>query len=399
MGKTNMLVIGGLGGVWLVRKYNAAFDPFLENLIEIKAIADVYDKGRVEDPDGLKELLEWIESNRLDKPINSKVKQRLMDDIRSRRIKYYQIDPDEEKLDGIIFNEVDSVDISSPNKFHYSHFQQAFNKNLDIICEKPSVASLIQTRTMDAWLDIKNGKGLKAMCCDHYRYYGCVNFVVDNFDWIINSLGLGKVNKIECKIFENDDFRHDRNQQIILLELSSGGIGLDTGIHPISFAHYINALLHYDECTVRRFKSDDPRIQDDKFGETAMEIEIKVGRGINDEYFSNTCYADIKVAKCVDKPEKYYKLFCENGEVVMDILNKKLLINGFGKELMSSSYPLDAFFGSLHEFCDSRKNGRNPRTSYRDSLKAVEANFLIYSRAGPIEPASNDRPEYNHFKE
>tara|TARA_B100002003_G_C13933615_1_gene453437 strand:- start:11 stop:808 length:798 start_codon:yes stop_codon:yes gene_type:complete len=255
-----------------------------------------------------------------------------------------------------------------------------------MIIEKPIVHSIEDVTKLRRSLTDKDLKGRIIMDAEHYSHYGNVRTYLTEFEKISRDkeqgYGLGKINSIELRIEENEGFASERNRGTIETEKSGGGIWLDTGIHAIAFLRNMGANIDHQSVDAQPYKSNDPQIQSDKYGETGMKVNFNVQPS---KYFSDNCEVSINVAKSCQLQHKRFVMNYENGKIEIDIPKKS--VNGFSKSgvsIFDYCIPGDAFY---YVFEDIRKNimyNQEPMTSVTKAIENLEDVFLIYGSAKPL---------------
>ncbi|MAH06956.1 hypothetical protein CMI38_01755 [Candidatus Pacearchaeota archaeon] len=386
--KIGLHIVGGLGDVCLTRKYNAVCGTDLIGKFDVLSIADVYEEQQIKDNDRLDRLFDTIKKYNIKGKIDPKIETVLKNHLLNS-INYHQLDQDNPELPSSFFDNVnknDVIDISVPNKFHLNLVEQVLKKHGHMIVEKPAVHSMDDVTRLRRSITDMNMNGRIIMDAEHYSHYGNVKHYINDFKRISRDkrqgYGLGKINSIELRIEENEGFASERNRGIIEIKKSGGGIWLDTGIHAIAFLRNIGAIIDHSSVNAQPYKSRDAQIQDNKYGETRMDVSFNIQPS---KYFSDDCNVSINVAKSCELQHKRFVMHYENGRVEIDIPKKS--VNGFNKNgaaIFDHCVPGDAFY---HVFEDMRKNieyNQEPLTSVTKSIENIEDIFLIYGRAKPL---------------
>lgn len=386
--KIGLHVVGGLGDVSLTRKYPALYQSDLTKSFEVCSIADIYDWERVKDEHAIYELLSEIERLRLKGKFNTDVRTIFKNSL-LHSIKYYQLDKDNPRLPKSFFDAIeprDVVDISVPNNLHLPLARQVLDYGGNLLVEKPLCSSLEGALRFRDHISRLNLNGRILTDAEHYSHYGNIKEFYSNFRRFMydngGGFGLGKIRGINLFIEEDEDFSSERNRETINREKSGGGMWLDTGIHALSFLKSIKAVIDHDSVEAHPYKSPDPNIQDEKYGETSMEVSFDV---ISNDYFFHECHAHISIGKGFQRKNKRFVLDYEKGRVELDMSERSLHVfdrNNF--KIFNSTFHKDAFY---HVFDDVRRciqYNEIPFTSISKAIRNVVDVFLIYNKAHPL---------------
>lgn len=386
--KIGLHIIGGLGDVSLTRKYPVIYQTDLTRNFEISSIADVYPRDRVKDESAVTELLREIQENRLKGQFNPEI-QNIFKNALLHSIQYYKLDKDDPKLPQKFFDSItpgDVIDISVPNTLHLPLAIQVLDHNGNLLVEKPLCSSLEDAIKFEKHIFRLNLNERVLTDAEHYSHYGNIKFFYQNFERFshdrLYGFGLGKITSLELSIEEDEDFSSQRNQEIVKIKKSGGGIWLDTGIHAISFLRSIGAEI--DHCTVEAqpYKSSDPRIQGDEYGETSMRTSFDI---IPNDYFFSSCRVDISVGKCFQARKKQFILNYERGKIELDMSKKSLQVfdeNNFSVANFSSDK--DAFYFVFDDLRKCILYRELPFTSITKAIENLKEVFLIYKKANPV---------------
>ncbi len=394
-----MHFFGGLGDVCLTRKYSALFKTDLKNHFTVASIFDLYDLGKKNggvDRDKIVERLDYIKRERLKDPSKfiSDLENLLIEKLVSGEIRYFRLDDSPLRLNGCLVNNYFSgknnvFDVSVPNNLHVCFAKKLVNEhNGHIMVEKPISGRLWEVDAFSNFLDGLSLDGRVLMDAEHYSHYPNMREYIFNFerysrDDIPEGHGLGKIKGINIHIEEEETFSNKRNQEIIEIAKSGGGIWLDTGIHAAAFLRHIGANIDYDSIEIKMYKSHDPNIWDNKYGETAAEIGFNVyGRGNRKEYFNEGCRVGISIGKCCAENKKMFAIEYEKGKIEIDILNKSLRFyrEGSDESHITSKFTGDAFY---YVFDDLRKcvlHNVAPITNVFGGIRNCRDVFITYGK-------------------
>lgn len=388
--KVRIAVAGGLGDVQR-RKWAAVYLTELSSRMEFSAIADVYDESRVRDEKRLEDLFDELKTKRFKGKLDPRAEVFIKTGLLTGSTKYFQIDPSNLFLPEEFFTETDVVDISTPNRFHLDLAKQVIDKGKDLIIEKPVSWNVFEAIELERYSQIHPARGAVRVAADHYSNYENVRYYIDNFRQIVNSLG--RVRGIELFIEEDEDFSSIRNGQIIDKTKSGGGILLDTGIHTLAFLRNIGARIERI-VSATPYKSHDPNIQDERYGETGFEMELELGRS---PFFLDRTLAKISVGKCCQEKRKVFQMEHERGRVVMDIVDKTIRFYRGQKLVQTTRYEEDAFFKMYEELGECVSKRRDPLNSMSRGIENVKDVGLIYSRASPIIKLSRGEHRFSYL--
>lgn len=386
--KIGLHILGGLGDVSLTRKYPMLLQTDLSHYFEIVSIADIYPNERVATSDNIRALLEYIKKQRLKGKFPQDL-QTIFENELINSIEYTQLSTEDPILSSEFFARIrpdDVIDVSVPNKMHLPLAKQVLERKGNLLIEKPLCSSLedaVRFEEQIARLDL-NGRVLTD--AEHYSHYGNIKMFYNNFQRFSHDtrdgFGFGKITSLYLAIEEDESFESERNQQIIEIAKSGGGIWLDTGIHAISFLKSLGAIIDHNTIEAQPYKSNDPGIQDPKHGETSMEVHFDI---FPNEYFAPSCHVSISVGKCFEKKKKLFSVQYEKGRIDLNMTNKSLrAISRNGSEQLNAYLPQDAFYYVFDDLRKSIINKQAPFTSISKALQSVKDVFLIYDRAKPL---------------
>ncbi len=392
-GVVHLSAIGGFGNVYLIRKFPVLFNSDLASKFKVVSVADIYDEERLKDRKSIDDLFEEIKSSRIKekelKPEIEKSLYILKGKLLDRSLPYFQLNKDSPVIPYELFGLFDRldgnavVDVSAPNKYHLSLAEQVLRRNVSLLLEKPAVISSREADELGILLRSSNLNGTKLIDAEHYSHYGNVRYYIDHFESYISQFG--KVTGMELSIREDEDFSSGRNRETVERSKSGGGIWLDTGIHIMAFLRNIGAGIDWNSAEVQPYKSLDKDIQDAKYGETRMDVELDVKEEKN---FSKNCHVKASVGKSFAKKDKSkcFVVYHINGKVEMDIVTKELRVYDKKNEeyLLQSSKPFeeDAFYNVFRDLHECITQDVAPLTSLSKALDNVRDVFRVYDKAG-----------------
>ena len=389
----NISVSGALGNVYLVRKFPVLFRSDLVSKFRVISIADIYEKNRLKSRESIDDLFNDIKNRRIKEKEFSETVEASLEELKRAllegRINYFQLDKDNPVLPEGFFDGIGErgiVDISAPNKHHYSLAEQVLKRNINLLLEKPAVKSYGETDGLEGILSNLNLNGNKLIDAEHYSHYGNVRHYINEFENYV--VEYGKVMGMDLYIREDEDFSSGRNQETIEIEKSGGGMWLDTGIHITAFLRNIGARINYESISAQGYKSLDEHIQDCKYGETRMDAELDL---LPNDKFSNNCHVKISVGKSFSNKDKRkcFIVYYERGKIEIDIIKKELREYEKFSDLYKlrgdpKKFPEDAFYNVFYYLYESITQNKSPLTSLTKAIENVRDVFRIYDKASPI---------------
>ncbi|ELY62175.1 oxidoreductase domain-containing protein [Natronolimnohabitans innermongolicus JCM 12255] len=157
-------------------------------------------------------------------------------DARSRFARRYNVDVYEDHHE--LYDDVDAVIITTPNKYHEEYAVDAFERNLHVLLEKPLAHSLESAqRIADAAADSTG----HAMVGFNNRFSNTVRIVRNR----IERADLGEVTHVEANYVRRRGIP-GRGSWFTRRQIAGGGALIDLGVHAIDLALY---LLGYPAVT------------------------------------------------------------------------------------------------------------------------------------------------------
>ncbi|MDQ2052309.1 Gfo/Idh/MocA family oxidoreductase [Natronolimnohabitans sp. A-GB9] len=150
-------------------------------------------------------------------------------EARSRFARRYDVDVYEDHH--ALYDDVDAVIITTPNKYHEEYAVDAFERDLDVLLEKPLAHSLESaTRIADAAADSDG----HAMVGFNNRFSNTVRIVRNR----IESGRLGEVTHVEANYVRRRGIP-GRGSWFTRRQIAGGGALIDLGVHAIDLALYL----------------------------------------------------------------------------------------------------------------------------------------------------------------
>jgi predicted dehydrogenase len=383
-GKIRLGVVGVLGEVSVQRKIPNLLRTNLGSLIDLTTGVDIYDAKSVRSDVGC--IVKYI-SGRFKSQISRSYAMELERSVLPR-VLYHQVDKNNPLLPRRFFDDLDKsdksfVDVSTPNEFHLPLLKQLIEHGRSIVIEKPIVRNGVEADDLEAFLAVRELNGNVVVDAEHYSYYGNVRqFIEHHREFSNGRYDLGMITGLDLMIEEDEDFSNARNQDVIRKNTSGGGMWLDTGIHAISFIRRMGAEIDFEGVYAQPFKSHDPHIQGNEFGETAMETLFYLK---GNDYIEGGSLARISVGKCCGAKNKRFVVNYQRGKAEMDMEKKKLTVfDRGGNVLFMACNNGDAFYHLYNSVYDNIKYGTKPFTGMKDAIENVRDVSEFYERANPL---------------
>ena len=381
--------VGMLSEVDISRKYYMLLMTKLSKFFRLAAGVDIYNNSVIKNYSNLSKLFGIIKKHRLRKSIDKGFEELFLKQIYSET-NYFGIGAGETQLPQEFLENVDVIDISTPNRYHFPMLKQVLdympkNKECFVIVEKPIVGSKSEVESLEHI--IKNNKidSRRIIGNDHYLHYGNIRHYVKNLDKFVEKLG--KINDMKLLIKEKEGFDNSRNRDTIYKPLSCGGIWLDMGIHALGFLTAIGAEVDYqsDLISAWSFKSIELAIRDDNYGESGMVTKFKVRSSRN---FSEDCYSTIHVEKNKDllQTEKIFMIRHEMGSVEIDIKKRDFVVlNKNGGTIYTKGFMIDPYYSMYYDLIRTVIGKKSPYLGINNTLKSLNTVFDIYDFAENVE--------------
>lgn len=151
--------------------------------------------------------------------------------------------------------DMDAVDICSPNSFHYGQVLKAVEKKLAIYCEKPLTSNIEDARKLVA---SSESKDLITHTAFTYRYIRAVRIAKE----ILASGSLGEIHHFRSRFFHSSYL--DPNRPIswrLEQSVAGGGALTDLGIHFLDLIRYLLGDVSWLQCQTHTFIQSRPTTQ------------------------------------------------------------------------------------------------------------------------------------------
>lgn len=143
--------------------------------------------------------------------------------------------------------DLDMVDVCTPNHLHFAQVMAALAKGLPVYCEKPLSANFEQARQM---ADAAECAGLPTHMAFNMRYYPAVQ----QARAILASGALGEVYNFRAYLFHNSYMDAARPTSWRLQkDVSGGGALADLGVHMLDLLRYLLGEYSWVQCRTRTF--------------------------------------------------------------------------------------------------------------------------------------------------
>jgi predicted dehydrogenase len=165
-------------------------------------------------------------------------------------------------MDEFLSQDLDLVDICSPNEFHHDQVKAALEKRVAIYCEKPLGMNLMQAHESAS---LAKSTGVFTHTAFTMRYVPAVQ----QAKAILAAGALGEIYNFRIHYFHNSYMDPMRPMSWRLRKETSGGGSLaDLGIHMIDMVGYLLGDVDWVSCQTRTFITQRPLTA----GNTQMEV-------------------------------------------------------------------------------------------------------------------------------
>ncbi len=174
--------------------------------------------------------------------------------ISNGTISYYQLNETNSTVPEEAYENCDCVFIGTNNLTHPFYVDDAINRDIDFICEKPYAVKRRDIRKVQGLEEKIHKKGLIGKITCHFAHKPAFLEFVDNLKQLIRKEkwedknrekheGYGKITRFEGHYEEFDDPDNPRTRATLDPNKSGGGIYLDTGCHFYSMLFQLGANL------------------------------------------------------------------------------------------------------------------------------------------------------------
>ena len=265
--------------------------------------------------------------------------------------------------DDTFFKGLDFVYLATPNWIRKGFVEQAARAGVAMILEKPIGHDAPTARYVADMLH-----NVRAICAEHYSYKSPSLWMFEEIP------EMGAIERIECCLEEPDFLEAERYQWLFDRDKSGGGIWLDTGIHMM---HLINLAGARASSTIdaygysHPFASSDPRANHIN-GEVAAHVRVSLESG--EKNVMPGAEAEIYVAKCMPKAQKYFRITYEQGKVLLDFCKNSVLV-AENEQVLPKTDPYAQMF---ERFADHIRSGRDSPTSMDRAAVSTDMVFEVY---------------------
>jgi predicted dehydrogenase len=152
-----------------------------------------------------------------------------------------------------IDQDLDMVDVCSPNYLHPQHVMLALEKGKHVYCEKPLAANLTQARAL---AQAAEKAGVLTHSAFTMRYYPAAQQAKS----ILASGILGEIYNFRAYLFHNSYMDPQRPTSWRLQkDISGGGALTDLGVHNIDMVRYLLGDAKWVQCRTRTFITQRPK--------------------------------------------------------------------------------------------------------------------------------------------
>ena len=302
----------------------------------------------------------------------------------------------------------DAAIVFVANPFHLTYFTDLINQGKHIVCEKPLVVVTDKNHNPDRTQlnelehivkhAEKRTDRLVLMDAEHYSAKKATKTFYEKLGEMVADYG--RISHIEAHTFEKDDPEKQRTRALLSTH-NQTGLLLDMGVHLFG--------------VISNIGGDVTKIGDTKYsiypghpGCWAYDVEtyVKTNFGLEGELFHNDAQGKFTFGKFIDrfkqpikKDSKEFNVTFRkrnsNKETTVTIdFSKGTVTDSKGKEWHSDSSPQsNEYQNIMHQFYNAIIHGQDPRTSFKRSIKNLNAIHRIYEQHPPNDPG-NQTGEY-----
>ena len=299
--------------------------------------------------------------------------------------------------------DLDMVDVCSPNYLHPEHVKMALEKGKHVYCEKPLGANLAQAREL---AEAAEKAGVLTHSAFTMRYFPATQQAKS----IMASGILGEIYNFRAYLFHNSYMDPQRPTSWRLQKSVSGGGALtDLGVHSIDTVRYLLGDAKSVQCRTRTFITQRPKsagstemvpVDVDDWALCMLELENGARGSVETTRMSGGIRDTARI-----------QIFGSEGSLEIDFLNpmqvslydrkKAQTIVGptdfplaEGQRPLNTIYPpaklsmgffIDSHFASIMDFLHCIKEGKPSPGGFKESFKAqeiLEAAYLSADRNG-----------------
>jgi predicted dehydrogenase len=155
-------------------------------------------------------------------------------------------------MEAFLAQNLDLVDICTPNGLHQVQIRSALEKKLDIYCEKPLGLNLEQARNSE-------NESINAGVLNHAAFTMRYIPAVQQAKSILSAGGLGEIFNFRIHYYHNSYMDPNRPMSWRLTKATSGGGSLnDLGIHMIDMVRHLLGEVDWVKCSTKTFITQRP---------------------------------------------------------------------------------------------------------------------------------------------
>ena len=268
----------------------------------------------------------------------------------------------------------DGVIVCSENSRHRPLVEMAAARGVHVLCEKPLATTLLDARAM---VDACEKAGVLLMTAFPMRFSTPILEVK-------NRLDSGDLGRVYCfNASNNGELPTKHRAWFVDRELAGGGALMDHTVH------LVDLMRWYLGSEVQEVYAQTNKVF------YAGEVEVETG-GLEMITFQNGVFATIDTSW--SRPPYWptwgglaFEMVTERGAVVVDAFKQNLTVYSQAEKRPVWSYwGSDANVAMIEDFVSSIREGRPPRATGVDGLRAVEVTLAAYESAGRGQPVSLD---------
>lgn len=340
--------------------------------------------GRGNLEDRIKKLEERARRNPLEKEAAEDIIKRLTNQGNDKPIKYSETDG--KSLNPNLLNDVDFFYLATPTNIRTGPIEQLAKAGIPGVIEKP----LGKTKEeINRIVNIIEKYGIKAICAEHYSYKEPSLEFFKTFKK--KTRNFGKINSIEAVLEESDFLEAKRCEWLLNPSINGGGIWIDTGVHMMHLVYMTGARM-MDVISAKSYRYQFPT-GDERNGiirsETAADVIFRIEG--NDGRIAKNAFAHIRVAKCMQRSQKYFKVCFDKGEVFLDFENNSIsftdrtgLKGVFRDKILPKTKPYANMMSAFVDYLDDDK--KVPPTIIPRVKESMDATFEVYSKMKKGDP-------------
>jgi predicted dehydrogenase len=267
--------------------------------------------------------------------------------------------------------ELDILDICTPNTMHYEHIKQSLNYGLHTLVEKPFVSTAKQAQEL---IKLAHKKRKKMMCAQHARFRGDSIKAKE----VISQGKLGKIYFIRAQSLQTN-YAAVKKDTYVDSSLSGGGPLQDFGAHLLDLACWLSGFNQAKYVSGYAFRniiqSAIPALKDKK---RKVDVEdLFVGK----VKFKNNCILSIETSFLLNAPKDTMRLeiFGDKGSLIWpELIYTSRTKSGTRSRELKEKKVVRASIGELTEFVECIQQNRKPKVSPQESLEVTKIIESLY---------------------